>query len=124
MAGTADPSSMLGYDSDDYSPQVLHTPGAEPTHPNPDWDIPISDRVRALTAGGAQALTAGPEQAPPPKKDDIPTDQHGWSQADWDAWNYQMGTSRPPPDTLELLQPFYALSMYILVIVPIHTFTC
>ena len=95
MDGTANPDDMLTYDSDDYGPQVHHTPGAEPTYPNPDWDIPISDHIRALTASNAQALTSGPEQ------DDNPVDQNGWSKTDWDEWNYQMGTSRPPPATLE-----------------------
>jgi hypothetical protein len=69
-------------DSDDDSPQVFRTP--RDRVPTPDWD------------GGTDfvyptALTARPNQ-------DEPRDQHGYTQQEWNDWNYQIG--KPPP-TLE-----------------------
>ena len=105
---------MFPYDSDDEPAQVFYSPGDGDTyfmdmatgrymegngdgyvapHPNPDWNIPVSEHVRALTAG--------PDQASAPEPDDVDRDQNGWSQQDHDAWNYQHGASRPPPPTLE-----------------------
>ena len=62
-------------------------------NPGPDWDIPISGHILALTAG--------PDQASAPEQDDVDRDQNGWPQQDHDNWNYQNGASRPPPPTLE-----------------------
>ena len=41
MAG----DGTMDYDSDDYNPQVFHSPRNRAPCTNPDWDIPISDHV-------------------------------------------------------------------------------